>query len=193
MSPEHQFLIDHISKHVSLSAEETNEIAEAFQIQFVKKRQFIVQPGFTARNRYFVYQGALRNYLICKEGQDHTIQFALEDWWITDYNSYIYQEEATMFLVALEDSIVLKIDFEVEKRLKALNHKYETFFRIIAENSFAFAQRRVISNLTQTAEVRYRQFTDKYPKITQRVPQYALASYLGVTTEYLSRLRNKRA
>lgn len=193
MSPDKQFLTDHISKRINLSADERLEFADAFQSAFIKKKQMIVQPEFTARNRYFVYEGALRAYLICKEGHDHTIQFALEDWWITDYNSYIFQQPATMFVEALEDSKILKIDYDTEQRLKASNHKFETFFRMIAESSFAFSQRRIVSNLTQSAEVRYDQFTTKYPRIAMRVPQYTLASYLGVTTEYVSRLRNKRA
>lgn len=126
------------------------------------------------------------------EGQEHTITFAIDDWWITDYNSYIFQQPATMFVVALEDSIILQLDYEKEQELKLQNHKFETFFRIMAERGLAAQQRRIISNLTQTAEERYETFSNKYPQIVQRVPQYALASYLGMTTEFLSRIRNKR-
>jgi CRP-like cAMP-binding protein len=137
-------------------------------------------------------QGAFRAYVVADEGQEHTITFAIDDWWITDYNSYIFQQPATMFVVALEDSIILQLDYEKEQELKLQNHKFETFFRIMAERGLAAQQRRIISNLTQTAEERYETFSNKYPQIVQRVPQYALASYLGMTTEFLSRIRNKR-
>jgi CRP-like cAMP-binding protein len=137
-------------------------------------------------------KGALRAYVIDSNGEDHTIQFAIEDWWISDFNSYVYQQPATMFVVAMEDSVVLQIDYKDEQALKAANHKFETFFRIMAERGAAYHQRRIISNLTQTAEERYNNFLETYPLIVQRIPQYALASYLGMTTEFLSRIRNNK-
>ena len=185
-------IIDYIQKIVALTPEEAEQFAASFREVHIKKRQFIVQPDFTARYRTFILQGAFRAYVVADEGQDHTITFAVEDWWITDYNSYIYQQPATMFVVALEDSTVLQIDFEKEKALKKANHKFETFFRIMAERGLSFHQRRIISNLTQTAEERYNNFIEKYPQVVQRVPQYALASYLGMTAEFLSRIRNKK-
>jgi CRP-like cAMP-binding protein len=185
-------VVHYFKKFIDLSEDDGTAIALAFKTVRVKKRQFVVQPNFVATHRNYVVQGAFRSYVVDDDGQEHTIAFAIDDWWITDYNSYIYQKPATMFVVALEDSLVMQIDFEKEKELKALHHKFETFFRIIAERGLAFYLRRLISNLTQTAEERYNEFEAQYPQITQRVPQYALASYLGMTTEYLSKLRNQR-
>lgn len=185
-------IITYINKFVSLTEEENDIFISSFKETNVKKRQFIVQPDFTAKYRNYVLEGTFRAYVIAEEGQDHTIAFAIEDWWITDYNSYIFQKPATMFVVALEDGIILQIEYEKEQELKRSNHKFETFFRIMAERSFAFQQRRVISQLTQTAEERYENFMSKYPQVAQKVPQYALASYLGMTTEFLSKIRNKR-
>jgi CRP-like cAMP-binding protein len=181
---------NYIDKFVKLNDEEKKIFANSFKEVKVKKRQFIVQPNFTAKYRHYVLKGAFRAYVVADEGQDHTISFAIDDWWITDYNSYILQQPATMFVVALEDSIILQIDFNQEQELKKSNHKFETFFRILAEKAVSFQQRRIISNLTQTAEERYENFISKYPHIVQRLPQYALASYLGMTTQYLSKLRN---
>ena len=185
-------IIEYVQRIVKLTEEEAEQFASSFREMKIKKRQFIVQPDFTARHRNYVLEGAFRAYVVANEGQDHTINFAIDDWWITDYNSYIYQKPATMFVVALEDSTILQLDFEKENALKKSNHKFETFFRIIAERGLAFQQRRIVSNLTQTAEERYKDFVDKYPQIIQRVPQYALASYLGMSTEFLSRIRNKK-
>lgn len=187
-----QPLIDHIQKKVSLSEEEAQEFIACFKLTKVKKRQFIIQPDFVAKYRTYVLQGAFMGYVVADEGQDHIIQLAVEDWWISDYNSYIFQQPATMFVMALEDSIILQLDFASEQKLKSMNHKYETFFRITAERSFAGMQRRIISNLTKTAEERFREFEENYPQIANRFPQYVIASFLGMTTQYLSKLRNIR-
>jgi CRP-like cAMP-binding protein len=139
-----------------------------------------------------VLQGSFRVYVVDDKGQDHTIQMSVEDWWVSDYNSYIFQKPATMFVVALEDSVILQLAFEKEQELKAANPKFETFFRIMAERTAAFFQRRIISALTLTAEQRYDDFLEKYPLLVNRMPQYAIASYLGMTTEFLSKIRNKK-
>lgn len=189
---EYQSLIHHIQNRISLSEEEIHQFVSEFKITKIKKRQFIIQPDFVAKYRSYVVEGALRAYVVSDQGQEHTISFAIEDWWISDYNSYIYQQPATMFVVALEDAILLQIDFETETKLKNANPKFETFFRITAERTAAFFQRRIIMNLTSTAEERYDTFIENFPLIVKRVPQYALASYLGMSTEFLSKIRNNK-
>lgn len=183
---------DHILKKVQLTDAELEQFISFFTPMRIRKRQFVVQPNFVARQRNYVVQGAFRGYVVGNEGQEHTIQFAIDDWWISDYNSYIFQKPATMFVVAVEDSFVMQIEHEKEAQLKALHHRYETFFRITAERSTASMQRRIIANLTKTAEERFDEFEEKYAEIARRMPQYAVASFLGMTSEYLSKLRNKR-
>ncbi|HSC37503.1 MAG TPA: Crp/Fnr family transcriptional regulator [Chitinophagaceae bacterium] len=186
------FFAAHINKRISLTSAETAELLTCFSEKRIKRKQFVVLPGTVAKHRNFVVKGAFRAYVVDESGEEHTIQFAIEDWWISDYNSYIYQQPATMYMVALEDSIILQIDYNKEQQLKKAHHAFETFFRIMAERSAAFQQRRIISGLTQTAEERYNDFLERYPLLAQRVPQYALASYLGMTTSFLSRIRNRR-
>lgn len=188
-----QQLLDYVQNFVSLEKDEAQQFAAAFNEVKIKKRQFIVQPNFTNKHRSFVIKGAFRSYAITDNGQDHTLQFAIENWWVSDFNSYIYQHPATLFIVALEDSTILQIEYEKEQELKKSNHKFETFFRIMAEKGLAFEHRRILFDLTHDAETRYENFLLNYPNFVQRVPQYALASYLGMSTEFLSRLRNKRA
>lgn len=185
-----EFLKKHILKRVSMTQQEVTQLASAFTLKRVKKKQFLIQPDFITKHRTFVLKGALRSYVIDPEGVDHTIQFAVEDWWISDINSYIYQKPATMFVVAIEDCHVLQITYEMEMQFKEANHKFETFFRIAAERTAAYHQRRIIATLTRTAEERYSDFTDTYPALVNRLPQYVLASYLGMTTQFLSRIRN---
>ena len=185
-------ILEYIERFVSLTEDEALQFNASFKEVKVKKRQILVQPGFTAKHRNYVINGVLRSYVISNTGQEQTIAFAIDDWWITDYNSYIYQQPATLFVEALQDCIVLQLDFETEQQLKKANPKFETFFRIIAERGLAFQQRRIITNLTQSATERYESFNEKYPQIVQRIPQYALASYLGMTTEFLSKIRNNK-
>lgn len=193
MGPEsQQKIISYFEQFVKLSAEDQIAIVERFKEIKVKKRQFIVQPGFVAKKRYFVIEGSLRGYVIGDEGQDHTIQLAIENWWISDYNSYMFQQPATMFVMALEDCTLLQISHDDELWLKASSHTLETFFRIVAERAAAFMQRRLIVDLTQSAEERYATFLEKYPLMAQRIPQYAIASYLGMSTEFLSKIRNRK-
>ncbi len=185
-------LLDYVQKFVSLDDDEAEQFLSAFKEVKVKKKQFIVQPDFINRHRSFVVKGAFRTYAVTEDGQEHTFQFAIENWWVSDFNSYIYQHPATLFIVALEDSTILQIDYNKEQELKKSNHKFETFYRIIAEKGLAFEHRRILFNLQHDAEARYENFLLNYPNFVQRVPQYALASYLGMSTEFLSRIRNKR-
>lgn len=185
-------LLDYVQKFVSLEENEAEQFLSNFKEVKIKKKQFIVQPGFTNKHRAFVVKGAFRTYAVTDEGQEHTFQFAIENWWVSDFNSYIYQHPATLFIVALEDSVILQLDYHKEQELKKTNHKFETFFRIMAEKGLAFEHRRILFNLMHDAEARYENFLLNYPNFVQRVPQYALASYLEMSTEFLSRIRNKK-
>lgn len=185
-------LIDYVSRYVELSEDEINLFSSFLKITKVKKRQFIVQPGFVCKYKSYVIKGAFRSYLIDNEGKEHTLAFAIEDWWISDYSSLIYQEPATLFVEALEDSILIQIDYDDEQTFLREIPKLEKFERIITQRSLAFQQKRLLSNFTKTAEQRYEEFMNKYYEIANRVPQYALASYLGFSTEYLSKIRNKK-
>lgn len=184
-------IIRYVDQFVKLSPEDAQQLLAAFQKVNLKKKQLIVQPDFPTPYRYYLLEGAMRAYVAAENGQEHTISLAIEDWWITDYNSYLYQQPATMFVMALEDTVALRLSHQKEQELKLQNPKFETFFRMIAERGLAYQQRRVITNLTMTAEERYRDFLEKYPLLVQRFPQYTLASFLGMTTEYLSKLRKR--
>ena len=111
-------IVEYINRTVTLTDEEAELFSSGFKEVKVKKRQFIVQPNFVAKHRNFVLKGAFRAYVVDDKGQDSTIAFAIEDWWITDYNAYILQQPATMFVVALEDSTILQMDHQTEEELK---------------------------------------------------------------------------
>src|SRR5476651_2404078 len=186
-------VIECVSRYVALTDDEINHFVTFLKITKVKRRQFIVQPGFVCRNKSYVVKGAFRAYLVDNEGKEHTLAFAIEDWWISDYSSLIYQEPATLFVEALEDSVLIQVNYDDEQTFLKEIPKLEKFERIITQRSLAFQQKRLLSTFTKTAEQRYDEFISKYAAVAQRVPQYALASYLGFSTEYLSKIRNRKA
>jgi CRP-like cAMP-binding protein len=184
---------NYVARHIQLSEAEEEYFFSLLRITKVKKKQFLVQPEFICKYRSYILKGAMRAYLVDNKGKEHTVAFAIEDWWITDYNSYINQEPATLFVEALEDTLLIQIDYNAEQLLMETVPKFERFFRIITQRSFAFLQKRLLSNLSKSAEERYEEFIQKYPSIANRVTQYALASYLGFSTEFLSKIRKKRS
>jgi CRP-like cAMP-binding protein len=186
-------VINYVTRHIDLNEEEKAFFASLLRIIRVKKKQLIVQPEFVCKYKSFVLRGSLRSFLMGREGQEHTISIAIENWWIADYHSYIHQVPATLFVEALEDSIIAQIDYNAEQLLMETYPKFERFFRIISQRSLASTQHRMLSNLSKSAEERYEEFERKYPQMISRVPQYIIASYLGFSPEFLSKIRNNRA
>jgi CRP-like cAMP-binding protein len=187
-----QPLIDHINKQMELSIDEEDYLASLLKVSSYKKRQFVDQPGFISRYRNYVVKGALRAYIIGNDGQEHTISLAIEDWFIGDPGSYLSQEPATLFVEAVENSIIIQLSFENEEKLMEKLPKFERYFRIRAHKTAVNFQKRVLSNISQTAEERYDSFIGKYPQLVSRFPLHVIASYLGMSREFLSRIRNNR-
>lgn len=184
-------ILENIKRYVPLTEDDEKEFISIVRETRVKKRQFIVQPGFICTHQTYVVKGALRVYFVSNEGIDHTIQFAIEDWFISDFNSYISQTPASLFVEALEDSIVQQLAYNDVESLCDKNPKFEKFFRLTAQKAFAYSQRRVLSNLGKSAEEKYLDFLSLYPSIVHRVPQYTIASYLGMSPEFLSKVRKR--
>ena len=190
---EYEQILTNIGRYVALNEEEKNAFQQILKKTHIRRRQFIVQPGFVCNYQNYVIQGALRSYFIAPDGAEHTIQFAIEDWFISDFNSYITQTPALLFVEAIEDAVIFQMEYHLVEKLCDKYSKFEKFFRMVAQKSFAFAQRRILSNLGKTAEQRYLEFLTMYPDIVRRVPQYALASYLGMSAEFLSKIRKNLA
>lgn len=188
---DYQNILNNIKRYVSLNLEDEKQFISIVRTTRVKRRQFIVQPNFVCEHQTYVLAGAFRGYFVNEDGIDHTIQFAIEDWFISDFNSYINQTPASLYVEALEDSVVQQIAYEDVESLCDTNPKFERFFRLVAQKSFAYSQRRILSNLGKSAEERYIEFQNLYPSIVQRVPQYTLASYLGMSPEFLSKIRKR--
>lgn len=185
-----QAILKNIDRFITLTPEEEEYFASILKITKVRKKQAVCQPGFVCRHKNYIFQGAMRSYILDGDGQEHTITLAIEDWWISDFSSYVFQQPATQFVEAMEDSTIVQIEFHAEEALLAKYPKFEKYFRILSQRALAFLQTRVLSTLSTTAGERYEDFVKNYPQIVSRTPQYALASYLGITTEFLSKIRN---
>lgn len=185
-------IIKNVSRFIDLTAEEEGIFASYLRLVKVKKKQFIVQPDFVCQYRTYVVQGAVRAYLLGNDAHEHTIALAMDDWWISDYTSYIYQEPATLFVEALEESTLIQLSYKNEQALLEHLPKFERFFRIHAQRGGAGIQKRMLWSLSKTAEERYEELARMYPEFLQRFPQYVIASYLGMTTQFLSKIRNQK-
>ena len=186
-------ILQHIERFVSLNEEEKNAFAEIVEERIVKRKSFIVQPGFVCKHQTHIVRGALRSYFITPDGSEHTIAIAIDDWWISDFYSYTSQTPASLYVEALEDSVIQQISYDNVEGICDAYPRFERFFRLVAQKAFAYSQRRALSNIGKTAEERYLEYAEMYPQIIQRIPQYIIASYLGMSPEFLSKIRKKLA
>jgi len=155
------------------------------------KGQFVVQNGEICKYENFVLSGCLRSFYIDNDGLEHVIMFAVENWWTADLGSFITQKPSDLNVQCLENSEIIQIHYNDLQKLYFEIPKLERFFRIIIQKAFVAAQKRIVSNFSMDATDRYIQFREQYHDIEQRVPQYMIASYLGITKEFLSKIRNK--
>ncbi len=190
---EHHGLLQNIRRYVSLGATEESKLLAIARTTRIRRRQFIDQPGYVCLYRNYVVGGAFRSFFVDAEGKEHTVQIAVEDWFVSDFYSYITQTPATLFVEALEDSVILQMRYEDIEGLCTEIHSLSEYFRVTTERAFAFSRQRALSNLSMTAEERYLELLERYPNIVQRVPQKIVASYLGMTPEFLSKIRKKLA
>jgi CRP-like cAMP-binding protein len=184
----HQLLIQHFNIHISLTKEEEEKIVSLFKAKKLKKKQFLLQEGDVLKQAVFVTDGCLRSYSIDKNGFEHVLQFAPPGWWIGDMRSFIKQEPATLYIDAIEDSKTLILSKNDLEQIYISIPKLERFFRILAENALATYQHRLIDNLSLPAIDRYNNFCKLYPSLIERLPQKQVASYIGVTPEFLSKM-----
>jgi len=185
-------VLANVAKHIALTEAEIKRFTGVLRKIAVSKKQVLLQQGEVCRNIYFVNSGIVRAYYSDKQDKETTIMFGSTDWWITDMFSFLNQQPALMYLEALEVSEVLELSKTDMDQLYVDVPKFERFFRILIQNAYVREQVRVIHNLSMTAEERYQIFIQKYPQIANRVTQKQIASYLGITPEFLSAIRARK-
>ncbi|NCD72436.1 Crp/Fnr family transcriptional regulator [Mucilaginibacter agri] len=181
----------HIEEIISLSDEEFDHIKTFFTLKRVRKHQFLVQEGDVANHEYLILTGVFRMFYLDKEGKDHIIQFAGENWWMADYQAYFNRSIATLYILCMEDAEVLCTTLDGREKLSVDLHKMEHFFRVKLTKGYVALQQRIISLLSATPQDRYEEFGRLYPHLMQRIPKKYIAEYLGVSRETLSRLYSR--
>jgi CRP-like cAMP-binding protein len=184
-------ILKNISRYIQLTPVETDYFTSSLKERKVRRKQYLLQEGDISRYENFVTSGCLRTYQVDQKGQEYIVQFAIEDWWIGDMNSFISQQPSKYNIDALEDSVVLSIEKTAMDELYIKVPKFEKFFRHLLQNAFIAFQERIASNISETGEERYKQFRSKYSKLEERIPQRMIASFLGLTPESLSRIRRQ--
>ncbi|MBQ4820927.1 Crp/Fnr family transcriptional regulator [Aquimarina sp. MMG016] len=186
-------IIPEIFKDTSFSLEEINLIENTFEKLSLNKGTTILKSDDIVMDQYFVYEGCLRAYFLDSSAKEHTIQFAIKDWWISDYTAFFTNSKAIMTIECIQDAILYRISKKDMENLYDKVPQLETFFRKKMEKAFASFQKRILANLAQSAKERYLSFIHSYPNIERNVKNYHIASYLGITTESLSRIRKEIA
>lgn len=184
-------LLKNIAKHVTLTPQEEERVLSLTEVQTFKAKTILLKEGDVCTQSYFVTKGILRSYTIDENGVEHVVSFACPEWWIADMYSYLSQRPGQIFIEVNEDAEVMILTKENQERLYTEVPKMERFFRILIENSLIANQKRMLNNLTFTAEARYDIFTKKFHSILPYLPQKQIASYIGVTPEFFSRMKAK--
>jgi len=189
----YESIIKNISKYITLTEKETEIFTSLLKYKAIKRKEFLLREDEVCRHETFVTQGCLRTYYVDQNGMEHVLGFSIEDWWAEDLYSFLTNKPARLCIEALEDTEVLQIEKINLEKLYEEVPKFERFFRLSFQNAYIAQQERITFNLSSTAEERYLSFKNKYPYCEQRFPQKQIASYLGITPEFLSTLRKKSA
>lgn len=185
-------LITNIRKHVHLGEDEILVLEKSVKCTVLEKNEFILKEGQVCQSMYFVEKGCLRMYFINKRLSEQITQFAIENWWLSDYFSFMNKSHSDYYIQAIEKSEILTIDSHIYDELLIEIPQLEKYFRIIMQKAVAASQHRAKLQYQMSKEEFYQHFVASFPDFNQRVPQYMIASYLGLTPEYVSELRKKK-
>lgn len=190
MTPQ-EALLNYVNRIVPLSQEEEDILLSRVRTRKYLKGQFMVQQGDICSFSAFVVKGCSKTFYLDDEGNEHVVMFSIEDWWTSDLASFSTQTPSDFNVQCLENTEVVLFPYETHEQLLSEVPKLERFFRKIIERALVASQKRIVRNLSMSARDRYLYFRKQYPKIEQRVPQYLIASYLGITKEFLSKIKSQ--
>lgn len=184
-------LLNHIAGYISLTDKEQQCLLSKIETVHYKAKEIILHAGEISKYSYFVNSGILRSFTINDNIVEHVLHFACQGWWIGDMYSLITQKPGNLFIEVLEDAEIMMLSKENQEQLYLDIPKTERYFRILTENSLVSHQERLMDNLSLTAEERFDKFCKKYPTLIQKIPQKHIASYIGVTPEFFSKMKSQ--
>ncbi|MDR2229080.1 MAG: Crp/Fnr family transcriptional regulator [Flavobacteriaceae bacterium] len=185
-------IIKHFDKYLPLNEKEINALTNRLIEKKIKRRQFILQEGDTCKYFTYILEGCFKMYGVDNSGAEHNLTFAAEDDWISDIDSLHKEKPSKLFIEAMEPSTILQISKGDLWYLYTNFPKFDRNFRVIIENKYIELQNRLLLTFSATAYERYEDFLKQYPHLANRIPNTQIASYLGITPEFLSKIRNER-
>jgi len=187
----YQNIFDNFRRHIELEAAEEQEIIPMLTRRQFAKGQFITLVGETNKYTNYIITGSTRVFFVDQNGHEHNVQLGIAGWWTGDFPSFITQQPGMLFTQALEPTSTMSISFENLQVLYNRLPKFERFFRLLTQNAYASFQQRVLSNLSHDAEQRYVAFREAYPDMNLHISQKHIASYLGISAEFLSKIKKR--
>lgn len=184
-------LLNYIAKYIQLTEEEISILQSKIVYRKYLKGQYIVQQGDICKHTSYLLAGCTKTFYADDKGQEHIVMFAIEDWWVSDIGSFITQSPADYNVQCLENTEVIQFPYHNQEELLEVIPKFERLFRKMLERALVSSQKRIVQGFSMTAKEQYLQFRKQYPTIEQRVPQYMIASYLGITKEFLSKIKSQ--
>ncbi|SDF71930.1 Crp/Fnr family transcriptional regulator [Chitinophaga filiformis] len=179
-----------VARYIQLTPEELEIFHSLLQFRKVKKKSFLLKEGEICDYEAYILKGCVRTFYVDKQGAETNLTFAVEDWWVADISSFTEQQPSRQNIETLEDCELLTISYEDKNILYQKVPKFEKLFRILLQRTAGVLQQRIYASISQTAEERYLAFIEKYPAIVQRIPQHHIARYIGVSPEFLSKVRS---
>jgi len=186
-------LIHHMQRFVALTDDDAGALEPYLKLMNVGKKEHLLETLQPCKYHYFVASGCLRMYFFNEKGDEQTIQFAIEDWWMTDHSAFHRGANSQFCIQAVEPSTLLALHYEDQDQLFDRLPGVERYFRLLYQRAYAASQHRTKVHYDNSGEVTYLMFKKKYPYFVDRVPQYMLASFLGITPEYLSAIKKRNA
>lgn len=184
-------ILHHLKKFIELTESEEQLIIDHLTPRTFKRGEFLTKEGEVNRYTNYIVSGATRVYYIDQTGQEHVIQLGMTDWWTSDFSSFITQTKGILYTEALEKTEVLSFSYDQLQEVYRLVPGMERFFRLLIQKAYAAFQRRVLESLSMDAEERYLAFREFYPDMDQHLPQKYIASYLGMSAEFLSKIKKR--
>ncbi len=186
-----ELLLNHLNKYINIPNENRDAILAYFTPKAFKKKEMLLQVSQKCKHHYFVEKGCLRLFFINNKGVEQTIQFAIENWWITDYVAFENQLITEFSIQAIENTEVLEIEYNAQEKLLNQFPELERYFRLVLQRAYSASLIRIKYIFDFDREEFYLHFSSNFPEFTNRIPQHILASYLNMTPEYLSEIKKK--